>query len=108
MVEPLRHRQTKGAGTDMLSLTSPRHISTLPIRDVAQTSRMRTYQPFADGLAKGQIDRGRVKFFTRLPGRKFPLVAGFLQVIKTPTLETAKVLMEPSKQGGTFFRLARD
>ena len=30
MVEPLRHRQTKGAGTDMLSLTSPRHISTLP------------------------------------------------------------------------------
>jgi hypothetical protein len=30
MAEPLRHRQTKGAGTDMLSLTSPRHISTLP------------------------------------------------------------------------------
>ena len=29
MVEPLRHRQTKGAGTDMLSLTSPRHTSTL-------------------------------------------------------------------------------
>jgi hypothetical protein len=28
MVEPLRHRQTKGAETDMLSLTSPRHIST--------------------------------------------------------------------------------
>src|SRR5208282_327014 len=28
-VEPLRHRQTKGAETDMLSLTSPRHISTL-------------------------------------------------------------------------------
>ena len=39
--EPLRHRQTKGAGTDMLSLTSPRHISTLPIRDVAQKSQMR-------------------------------------------------------------------
>jgi hypothetical protein len=31
MAEPLRHRQTKGAGTDMLSLTSPRHTSTLPI-----------------------------------------------------------------------------
>ena len=30
MVEPLRHRQTKGAETDMLSLTSPRHVSTLP------------------------------------------------------------------------------
>src|ERR1700722_7823625 len=33
MVEPLRHRQTKGAGTDMLSLTSPRHISTLRTPD---------------------------------------------------------------------------
>src|SRR5271170_3549597 len=30
MVEPLRHRQTKGAETDMLSLTSPRHTPTLP------------------------------------------------------------------------------
>jgi len=30
MVEPLRHRQTKGAETDMLSLTPPRHASTLP------------------------------------------------------------------------------
>ena len=31
MVEPLRHRQTKGAETDMLGLTPPRHIPTLPI-----------------------------------------------------------------------------
>jgi hypothetical protein len=31
MVEPLRHRQTKGAATDMFDLTPPRHISTLPI-----------------------------------------------------------------------------
>jgi hypothetical protein len=30
MVEPLRHRQTKGAETDMLGLTPPRHTSTLP------------------------------------------------------------------------------
>ena len=30
MVEPLRHRQTKGAVTDMPSLTPPRHIPTLP------------------------------------------------------------------------------
>jgi hypothetical protein len=30
MVEPLRHRQTKGAATDMFSLQPPRHISTLP------------------------------------------------------------------------------
>src|SRR6202021_2394672 len=30
MVEPLRHRQTKGAATAMFYLTLPRHISTLP------------------------------------------------------------------------------
>ena len=31
MVEPLRHRQTKGAATAMFYLTPPRHISTLQI-----------------------------------------------------------------------------
>ena len=30
MVEPVRHRQTKGAGTDMCDLKPPRHIPTLP------------------------------------------------------------------------------
>src|SRR5215216_900907 len=30
MVEPLRHRQTKGAVTDMFDLKPPRHTSTLP------------------------------------------------------------------------------
>jgi hypothetical protein len=30
MVEPLRHRQTKGAETDMPDLPPPRHIPTLP------------------------------------------------------------------------------
>jgi hypothetical protein len=33
MVEPLRHRQTKGAETDMFDLQLPRHISTLPDDD---------------------------------------------------------------------------
>ena len=33
MVEPLRHRQTKGAATDMFYLMPPRHISTLQICD---------------------------------------------------------------------------
>ena len=30
MAEPLRHRQTKEAETDMFDLPLPRHISTLP------------------------------------------------------------------------------
>jgi hypothetical protein len=31
MAEPLRHRQTKEAATDMFGLQPPRHIPTLPI-----------------------------------------------------------------------------
>jgi hypothetical protein len=34
MVEPLRHRQTKGAVTDMPDLLRPRHIPTLPVSDI--------------------------------------------------------------------------
>jgi hypothetical protein len=39
MVEPLRHRQTKGAATDMFYLTPPRRISTLPDSEVGQRNR---------------------------------------------------------------------
>ena len=39
MVEPLRHRQTKEAATDMFGLQPPRHISTLPtIADAADVA----------------------------------------------------------------------
>ena len=36
MVEPVRHRQTKGAATDMFDLQPPRHTSTLPTRGIGQ------------------------------------------------------------------------
>ena len=36
MAEPLRHRQTKEAATDMFDLKPPRHISTLPDSEVAE------------------------------------------------------------------------
>src|SRR6266849_6212444 len=39
MVEPLRHRQTKGAETDMPGLPPPRHIPTLPDLAVARARR---------------------------------------------------------------------
>src|SRR6266516_524085 len=39
MVEPLRHRQTKGAATDMFYLMPPRHISTLPEYEILYASR---------------------------------------------------------------------
>ena len=39
MAEPLRHRQTKGAETDMPSLPPPRHIPTLPMDAGLQSVR---------------------------------------------------------------------
>jgi hypothetical protein len=39
MADPLRHRQTKGAATDMVDLTPPRHIPTLPIASVRASLR---------------------------------------------------------------------
>jgi hypothetical protein len=35
MVEPVRHRQTKEAETDMFDLQPPRHISTLHTPDIS-------------------------------------------------------------------------
>jgi hypothetical protein len=42
MVGLLRHRQTKGAETDMFDLKKPRHISTLPYLTVATRQRGRS------------------------------------------------------------------
>jgi len=39
MVEPLRHRQTKEAATDMFDLKLPRHISTLPVASLIAMQR---------------------------------------------------------------------
>src|SRR5882757_9159778 len=39
MAEPLRHRQTKEAATDMFSLQPPRYIPTLPESETAATGR---------------------------------------------------------------------
>ena len=39
----------------MLSLTSPRHTSTLPIQDVAQMSQTRKERTFRDGFESRQF-----------------------------------------------------
>ena len=39
MAEPLRHRQTKEAETDMPGLPPPRHIPTLPTSDLGMRRR---------------------------------------------------------------------
>src|SRR6266436_6537500 len=48
MAEPVRHRHTKEAATDMFSLPLPRHISTLHI--AAQSARAGTRQLSEDDL----------------------------------------------------------
>ena len=50
--EPLRHRQTKGAETDMLDLTPPRHVSTLP------TPAVRFAQIAAIGVCEVRVRDG--------------------------------------------------
>jgi len=44
MADPLRHRQTNGAATDMVDLTPPRHFPTLPLRGTAFAGRRRPVQ----------------------------------------------------------------
>jgi hypothetical protein len=39
MAEPVRHRQTKEAATDMFDLQPPRHIPTLPTRVLLTVGR---------------------------------------------------------------------
>jgi hypothetical protein len=41
MVEPLRHRQTKGAETDMPGLPPPRHFPTLPDAEIQTETLVR-------------------------------------------------------------------
>jgi hypothetical protein len=65
MVEPLRHRQTKEAETDMFYLKPPRHISTLPRlcenalpgRVKTQTPNLRVEFPSRFGRCRNQMHR---------------------------------------------------
>jgi hypothetical protein len=63
MADPLRHRQTKGAATDMVDLTPPRHIPTLPtaadsrtIKDGPQSLRVFGRLPVTG--VKGRTEAG--------------------------------------------------
>ena len=55
MVEPLRHRQTKEAATDMLDLKSPRHTSTLPKMRKSHSEHFSTAVPQKDGVIGRQL-----------------------------------------------------
>ena len=53
MADPLRHRQTKGEATDMVDLTPPRHIPTLPSVDLKCTKYHRVESVDALDIAEG-------------------------------------------------------
>ncbi len=57
MAEPLRHRQTKEAATDMFTLKPPRHISTLPRTSFSVICLDVRLSPNID--RSGEIVRGR-------------------------------------------------
>jgi hypothetical protein len=59
MVEPLRHRQTKGAATDMPGLPPPRHISTPPWAGVAVDGGERPLSVHSGDLRQGAGQRAR-------------------------------------------------
>ena len=66
MVEPLRHRQTKGAATDMLYLTPPRHISTLPKSEV-WVHNLEVRFAFSNGLGRPDLSGQLSAMYGRRP-----------------------------------------
>src|ERR1700738_4663690 len=52
MAEPLRHRQTKEAETDMPGLPPPRHIPTLPKADLSKNSLSMLLSATSEALAR--------------------------------------------------------
>ncbi len=57
MVEPLRHRQTKGAATDMFYLMPPRHISTLHKCEVPTGPSMSEFGGEAENICSHRVFR---------------------------------------------------
>src|SRR5271169_465584 len=75
MVEPLRHRQTKGAATDMPGLLPPRHIPTLPDAEI-QTQPER---PGSDRSAPTPGPSRGARGASRLPDDDFGLELDLLR-----------------------------
>jgi hypothetical protein len=81
MVEPLRHRQTKEAATDMFGLPPPRHISTLPKPATLLSAPLsafskcgheytRGYAHVVCAMSRGATERDKKLFFRKNGNRK--------------------------------------
>src|SRR5271169_4641831 len=103
MVEPLRHRQTKGAATDMPGLLPPRHIPTLPKPSRGRLARDPS-PPEADGGLSIQGLWSRFPF-TEQDGRLLadPLLTfDWFKPPQRQTLEARSTAHLPRSSGGTL------
>src|ERR1700730_10496189 len=80
MVEPLRHRQTKGAATAMFYLMPPRHISTLPIASVSPSA-----DDFRSTLVNGHRQTAGALPIGYLDTRSGRFAAGPLKLAQHPS-----------------------
>ena len=71
MVEPLRHRQTKGAATDMFYLQPPRHISTLPFASIWACPGHVRYSSHRDRLRPKDVCKLTFRAALALPLKPF-------------------------------------
>src|SRR5580704_6995791 len=79
MAEPVRHRQTKGAATDMFDLPSPRHISTLRVSPIHARAGDRRGLPLSGPDRYRTIGRLRWSDAALRPGRATNSLAGIIK-----------------------------
>ena len=70
MAEPLRHRQTKEAATDMFSLQPPRHISTLHIASFRGDAAIRSLSERSGHSAKTLFQNRIYEYAPQIPSSR--------------------------------------
>jgi Putative MetA-pathway of phenol degradation len=96
MVEPVRHRQTKGAATNMFNLQLPRHIPTLPKCEILRESN-----------SSLQCPQRRTLVEQRLSLSSLPAVALVATRRRSVQWRSGR-RSAPSKGSATGYALARD
>jgi hypothetical protein len=107
MGEPLRHRQTKEAATDMFSLQPPRHISILPKITVPRAAIDGELAPQADVAARRAVP-GKVSILRQriAPGSLSEAAPGVLSVLSSADV-TFDANIKNARQTGLGIRLPR-
>ena len=111
MVEPLRHRQTKGAATDMFYLTPPRHISTLPIATLWQCPRYFRFTPENRHSSQGAVEcapgAGQVKVSDLTGVLGFRKMKAMARQQRSHSIEFKRQVVQEYIAGETLYGLAK-